>query len=160
MLCLLLWLVTATLWQGVLPPRAVLRQGPGQVPEQAAQFIRQSNLRGRMFNDYENSSYLQWRLNTPLAATGRVPSKGRHPLFIDVLHAYPRQVMVDYQDILKASKRGRKLLVERRVDYVVLGTRHRKSGLARHLNGAGKREWAQVYNKADAVIWVQRTPNR
>jgi hypothetical protein len=45
-----------------------------------------------MFNDYENSSYLQWRLNGPLQSgpnQGRVLAQGQRPLYIDLLNAYP-----------------------------------------------------------------------
>jgi hypothetical protein len=64
--CLALWIATAALtkWRDLSPPRAV-----GQdVPERAATVIERRMLRGRMFNDYENSSYLQWRLNGPCRA--------------------------------------------------------------------------------------------
>jgi hypothetical protein len=150
MVCLGVW-VAAALSRGVLPLCAVERQ----VPAGAAHYILQNNVPGHMFNDYENSSYLQWRLNGENPRTGHVSTGGRYPLFIDLLNGYPDQVMADYFDILKVNERGRRLLTVRKVGYVVLGAHHRDSRLAQYLNRSTG--WVRVYNESDASIWVRKT---
>jgi hypothetical protein len=146
---LVVW-VAAALSRGVLPLRAVERQ----VPAGAAQYILKNNVTGHMFNDYESSSYLQWRLNGENPGTGHVSTRGRYPLFIDLLNGYPDQVMADYFDILRVNERGRRLLTVRKVGYVVLGAHHRESRLAQYLNR--NTGWVRVYDESDASIWVRK----
>ena len=159
--CLALWIATAALtkWRDLWPLRAVGRD----VPEGAVRAIETRNLRGRLFNDYENSSYLQWRLNGPLQSgpnRGRVLTHGQRPLYIDLLNAYPdgeNGLMVEYLDAVFKPGRAAQVLQRRRVSYVVLGAHRRKSPLAQYLTSQGKTVWAHIYKGSDADIWVRRT---
>jgi hypothetical protein len=162
-LCLVLWIATAALTKrrDLFPPRAVGRD----VPEGAARAIEARNLRGRMFNDYETSSYLQWRLNGPMPSgpnEGRVLTGGQRPLYIDLLNAYPdgpNGLMVEYLDAVFKPGRAAQILEHRRINYIVLGAHRRKSPLVQYLAGDGKTVWAHIYSGADADIWVRRKPD-
>jgi hypothetical protein len=126
-------------WQPLTPDR--LEQG-------AVRFLRQHELSRRLFNDYENSSYLQWQL------------AGHPALYIDLLNAYPGAVMRDYQRIAYLEGWGRELLNEQRIEVVLLTTNRGGSeslaALADDLDGAP--DWARVYVGTDGVIWVRMTP--
>ena len=110
------------------------------------EFTRKHGLVGRMFNDVENSRYLEWGFG------------GEPSLFIDAQGAYPREVARDYQDMLKANSRGRRLLQERDIGFVVLTvSRLADSGglLAQFLDD--DKRWKRVYAGWDGIIWVRRT---
>lgn len=151
----------------VWPPRAV----SPLVPERAATWIeRHHKPGGHLFNDYENSSYLQWRLNgaaTRGVESGRVSSRGRFPLFIDLLNAYPQQVVDDYIQIINALPKGRARLQTLGIGCVILSVEKRESPLARFLDSSPA--WHRVYNGDDGTIWrcseqafplEPRVPNR
>jgi hypothetical protein len=115
-------------------------------PRRVCNFILARNIPGRMFNDYENSSYLQWRL------------AGQPPLFIDLLNAYPDEVYLNYREIIAATPRGQALLDEYRIGYAVL-TNFRPGPSLRPLadyltQSAG---WVQIYGDMEAQVWVRRT---
>jgi len=121
------------------PPRPTSRY----LPQRLAAFIKQRRPARRLFNDYENSSYLQWHF------------AGQPPLFIDLLNAYPDSLLVDdYFDIIKANPRGRRLLATRKIGRVTL-RRHKPdetmAKLAKFLDG--NRAWKHVYKGADGTVW-------
>jgi hypothetical protein len=119
---------------------------PVQLETGVVEFTRKHGLAGRMFNDVENSRYLEWRL-------GGDPS-----LFIDAQGAYPREVARDYQDMLKATTRGRRLLHEREIGFVVLTVSRlaeSAGALAQFLDN--DKRWKRVYAGWDGIIWVRRT---
>jgi len=120
------------------PPRAM----SSRVPMQAARFVAAHKIKARLFTDYESSSYWQWRL------------RGQPPLFIDLLNAYPDDLMTDYLQIARASPRGRRLLDASHVNTVILRPRGPNEGIARladYLNG--NKGWRRVYDGRDATIW-------
>lgn len=127
------------LWRPLTP--AVLERG-------IVAFVRDRRPAGRIFNDYENSAYLQWRF------------AGDPPLYLDLLNAYPDQVIADYQDIVDVTPRGRGLLQEQQIGVVLLTTHRPPPSLARLAKGldADKKSWARVYAGDDGAIWVRRTP--
>lgn len=154
-LCLVLWIALATP-SNVLPLRATTKT----LPEGAARFVEAKKLRGRLFNDYENSSYLQWRLNGPLQSgpsQGRVLARGRRPLYIDLLNAYPDTLLNDYLTIMNSAKAGPNLFNKLNVGYVVLGSEKRKKKLANYLNRSA--QWSRVYDADDGLVWVRRSVN-
>jgi hypothetical protein len=119
---------------------------PVQLETGVVEFTRKHALGGRMFNDVENSRYLEWGL-------GGDPS-----LFIDAQGAYPREVARDYQDMLKATSRGRRLLLERDIGFVVLTVSRladSAGALASFLDD--DKRWKRVYAGWDGIIWVRRT---
>jgi hypothetical protein len=137
-------LLGATLREQSWPLRATV----SPLPEGAARFLKR-HPRARVFNDYEDSSYWQWRL------------AGHPPLYIDLLNAYPDDLMTDYLQIARASPRGRRLLDRLRVNLVVLRPRRANEGIARlaaYLDASA--QWRRVYNRRDATIWQRSTPPR
>src|SRR5262249_53165670 len=110
-------------------------------------FLEEHPLSGHLFNDYENSAYLQWCF------------AGEPPLFLDLLNVYPDQLFLDYFDMLQANARGRALLEEYRVGYVFL-TVNRPGPSLVHLADFLDQDpgWVRVYEGFDGAIWVRRTP--
>jgi hypothetical protein len=143
---------------------AALRHAPGgeagpwmlfarNVPERASRFLSRQPQSLRVFNDYEDSSYLQWRLNG--SPKGVIGARGRHPLYIDLLNAYPDRLMSEYVNILNATPRGLQKLSERKITCVVLGEHRWNFGLARHLEE--NKQWKLVLNDSQSKVWVKRT---
>ena len=134
-------------------PSAWLQHLPSAVstklPAPAATKLIELNRRHpklRVVSDYEYSSYLQWRC------------AGAPPLFIDLLNAYPDDLLFDYFAILKAETKGRKLMARRGVNCVFLRPYKAKDSmakLAKHLNE--NRAWRRVYNGGDATIWLKKS---
>lgn len=123
-------------------------------PEGAVRIIRSGRLPRRIFNDYEDSSYLQWRLNSANPDGKRIPKQGRFPLYIDLLNAYPDRLMDEYLAILKASAQGIKYLKLRRIQCVVLGNHRWKHGLRKYLDKPGS-GWKRVFQDKQSIIWVK-----
>jgi hypothetical protein len=120
---------------------------PTHLEDGVVRFVKEHSLTGRMYNDYENSSYLQWRF------------AGHPPLFIDLLNAYPDQVTQDYLDILEVTPRGRELLDELDIGFVVLTVTRPGPSLAKLADSLDQdRRWKRVYADGDGMIWVRRTP--
>lgn len=124
------------------------------VPDGAAKYLLPRPAGLRVFNDYEDSSYLQWRLNG--ATFGRPTRQGRHPLFIDLLNAYPDRLLLEYFHILDATPEGIRALQKRRINCVVLGNNygHWKAPLVKHLNS--RPEWRVVFRDKQSIIWLRR----
>jgi hypothetical protein len=154
-LCLGMWIAFATPYN-FWPLRATKKD----LPDGAARFVEANNLRGRLFNDYENSSYLQWRLNGPMQSgpnRGRVLARGRRPLYIDLLNAYPDTLLKDYLAIMDNHAAGRARFEQLDLGYVILGSEKRKNKLAKYLDRTS--QWARVYDADDGVVWVRRAVN-
>lgn len=145
------WLMTGVL--AVLLAQAIspenLRSGGimPTTPIKATAYFKQHRLSTQIpvFNDYENSSFLQWRFS------------GQPPLFIDLLNAYPDYLISDYFDIINARSRGRTLLEEKKVQAVILRAHKSDSPLAKlaqYLNQDAR--WKRIYSGKDAVIWLRR----
>jgi hypothetical protein len=123
------------------------------VPEGAARKILSGRLPRHILNDYEDSSYLQWRLNGPLPGSNDVPERGRFPLFIDLLNAYPDRLMNEYLAILDATPEGINFLKRRDIDCVVLGDHRWKFGLRKYLDAQA--DWKRVFQDKQSIIWVR-----
>jgi hypothetical protein len=109
-------------------------------------FLHKHQLAGRMFNDFENSRYLEYQVAR------------QAPLFIEVQMAYPDQLMRDYLDILNGNARSRQLLDEYDIGYVILTVEREGPALgvlARWLDT--DQRWKRVYAGPDAILWVRRT---
>ena len=140
------------------------------VPEGAAYALEQGQkngtlARGNLFNDYSNSSYLQWRLNRA-NAQGIVPTRGLNPLYIDLINAYPdgpHGLLMEYfvflqgnADADNANKNpGLNLLDNRGVNTVYLPRNLDKKWLAQHMN-EDKAQWRRVYQGDDGTLWARR----
>jgi hypothetical protein len=128
-----------------------LPRGPTRLSEGIVRFIQDNQRAGRVFNDYENAGYLQWRL------------AGQPALYIDKLNAYPDEVLRNYLEILSVTQRGRRLLDEERIGIVVLTTNRSLTAsslapLADSLDANS--QWVRVYVARDGVVWVRRTPEQ
>jgi hypothetical protein len=120
---------------------------PASLAGGAVRFFRDHRTTGHVLNDYENAGFLNWCLD------------GEPPLFIDCMNAYPDGVTRDYVDMMSVSRRGRELLADDRLDWVVLTTNRVGDSavrLADYLDS--DRHWMRVYAGDDGVIWVRRTP--
>jgi hypothetical protein len=147
------WLIRAALvvwlcgqlfvrWSWTQAPNELV---PNRLSDGLVRFVQEHDLGGRVFNDYENSGYLQWRFG------------GEPALFIDLLNAYPDEVYQHYAEVVQASPRGLAVLEEKQIEWVVLTTNrpgHSLSRLANHLDAAPG--WMRIYADNDGVIWVRR----
>jgi hypothetical protein len=119
---------------------------PPPRPDDAARALQRAHTGGRVLNCYEGSSYLQWRL------------AGHPPLYVDLLNAYPDRVTIDLQELVFFTPRGRALLDELRIEWVVLTASIRVPlpylPLARFLTQSP--EWAVVYSDDAATVWARR----
>jgi len=143
--------VLIALWIGLLLFRSWNStdwNAPAPRPDRAAQFLSEKHTGGHVLNYYEGSSYLQWRL------------AGHPPLFIDLLNAYPDQVMLDYKDFALFTPRGKELLDELRIDWVLLTASVpaplQTLPLVQFLMRSP--HWVVVYRDDAAIIWVRRVP--
>jgi hypothetical protein len=131
-----------------LAPRSWWPLTPTRLEQGVVHFIQANELRARVFNDYENSGFLQWSL------------AGEPALYIDKLNAYPDAVMHNYLAIMRATEESQRLLDEEAIEIVVLTT-NRGSGavplapLAAYLDGSAN--WARVCASKGGVIWVRRS---
>jgi hypothetical protein len=118
------------------------------LPTGLAQFIREKELPGRAFNDYPTSGYFEWQL------------RGRVPLYIDQLNAYPEELHLQYGEVLRGPGNACDLLEAQGVGYVLLASPNPEGpwlrGLAAHLED--DRRWARVYSQDDGAVWARRTP--
>jgi hypothetical protein len=115
-------------------------------PQGVVEFIQDHRLNGRIFNDLENSSYLEGHL------------VGQPPLFIDAHEAYPDQIMRDYLKVIQVSPHGRKWLEAQGIDYVILTVNRPGPNLiplARYLDRV--KSWKRIYAEKDGVIWARWT---
>lgn len=137
--CLMIGIAQATprdWWQF----RAVSRKAPLQM----VRFVRASKLQGRVFNDYEFSSYWQWGFG------------GRPPLFIDLLNAYPDSLMDDYFAVCDRTARGRTILQRAEIVMLRPSQKHEAIHRLQKFLDNNEREWARIYRRHDGTLWVRR----
>lgn len=112
----------------------------------------------QVFNEYETSSYLQWRLNRPQSQVAdrvhadRVLDAAPPPrfaLFIDLLNAYPDAVTTEYIALLKSDGAT---LYGRGAQAIVFSAAQRQSALVKKLKADNR--WRQIYSGADGDVWV------
>lgn len=124
------------------------------LPVKMAAFLARKAPPGRIANDYEFSSYLEWGLH------------GRRALYIDLNNAYPDTLMNEYFDLIASDKDAAKMqktdekrariLDKRRIKIVALrpfGDKEGLSVLARYLDG--NVAWRRVYKGIDGTVWAR-----
>jgi hypothetical protein len=122
-----------------------LRPMEPQLPVAAAHFIKQKCPQARLLADYSTSSYLNWHL------------AGQPPLYIDLINAYPDQLMVDYFDITYKKPRGIKLLYELKITHVFINQAMKEGKIAPFYQYISRSpRWQAIYNQKDAIIWVRK----
>lgn len=152
-LCVVFGAAISVLPRDSLPMKAT----SNRLPDKACRVLEmRAQARNRPFHllgDYENSSYLQWRLNGE-NARGVVPNRGLQPLYIDLLNAYPDALLLQYLDIMAAKTRGQNFLKQRDVDCVILNPKLRDGKLAKFLDHDAR--WTHLYRDRAADIWIRR----
>jgi hypothetical protein len=131
----------------VAPPPAQWTQlVAADLPVAASRVVKTHYANARIFNDYENSSYLQWSF------------AGKPPLYIDLLNAYPDRLILDYLDIANAKPRGKKLLDKDRIEVVILRKYDSKSPLAKlgKFLDENRSRWRRAYSGKDSTVWVRK----
>ena len=136
-------LVACFIAQGFIqywPPKIINESYPAKMSE----YLRTQAPPGRIFNDYEYSAALEWLL------------QDKRKLYVDLINAYPPQLLFEYLQIAGGTKTGLKMLDKRKFDIVALRPRKPDEGmanLAKFLNNSPA--WAQVYDGADGTVWLR-----
>ena len=125
------------------PPRVI----PAAYPSGLSQYLLTQAPPGRIFNDYEYSAALEWLLHD------------RRKLYVDLINAYPPQLLFEYLKIAGGTKEGLHLLNQRKFDIVALRPRDPKEGMANLANYLNKSwDWRRVYDEKDGTIWLRNQP--
>ncbi len=122
------------------PPRVIDESYPTKMSE----CLLTKTPPGRIFNDYEYSASLEWLLHD------------KRKLYVDLINAYPPQLLFEYLQIAGGTKQGLKMLDERKFDIVALRPRRpteAMNNLAKFLDGNTR--WRREYNGKDGTIWVR-----
>ncbi|HEX8463791.1 MAG TPA: hypothetical protein VF627_04165 [Abditibacterium sp.] len=133
------------------PPRATNRY----LPVKMAAFLRDRAPKGRIFNDYEFSAYLEWALH------------GRRSLYIDLNNAYPDSLMEEYFQTIKGSQNARetasydarrgRILAKRKIRVVALRPFKSTEGLSVLAKYLDKNPgWKRIYRGEDGTVWARR----
>jgi len=126
------------LWAGPLAP---------DLPRPMCNFLDANHPRGRMFNDYNISSYLTWREGETL------------PLGFHLLNVNP--VLPElFNDALTSIIGGKQYLDRNGINLAVLMPFH-DGDKPRHILsyfGSNPQAWALVYSAADGMVWVRCLP--
>ncbi|HEY0076913.1 MAG TPA: hypothetical protein VGB77_22705 [Abditibacteriaceae bacterium] len=116
-----------------------------ELPVEAAQFIKEKHPQARLLADYSTSSYLNWHLY------------GQPPLYIDLINAYPDQLMTDYFDITYKKPRGQKLLYDLQISHVFINETMKEGKIKpfyEYINSSPR--WKPIYKDKHAVIWERK----
>ena len=116
-----------------------------ELPIKAAQFIKEKHPQARLLADYSTSSYLNWHLD------------GKPPLYIDLINAYPDQLMTDYFDIAYKNPRGIKLVYDLGITHVFISQDMKNAKIKpfyEYISSSPR--WKPVYKGQDALIWEKR----
>lgn len=112
------------------------------VPTKIVKAMRAIPANQRIFNDYQFSSYLEWKLG------------GKPPLFIDLLNAYQPQIMQDYVYAIDGGDVAAQLLKKWHINYIVLPQIEEDQYIGRLFIWLSiQPKWEMVYNQPDGVIW-------
>ena len=112
------------------------------VPTKAAKFLQSIPPQDRIFNEYQISSFLEWKLN------------GKPPLFIDLLNAYHPQIMKDYLTIVDGGDAAATQLKKWRIRYIILPQLKSDQNPGRLMVWLSiQPKWVMVYTSTDAIIW-------
>jgi hypothetical protein len=132
-----------------LPIRATDRK----LPVKMAAFLLTAP-KGRIFNDYEYSAYLEWSLHE------------RRKLYIDLNNAYPDSLMNEYfaalagstkrREMEKLEKKRAEILDKRKIQLVVMRPHNDKEGLSTMSKYLDKsKAWKKIYKAEDGTIWTR-----
>ena len=116
-----------------------------ELPVAAAQVIKEKHPQARLLADYSTSSYLNWHLY------------GQPPLYIDLINAYPDQLMTDYFDITYKKPRGLKLLYYLQISHIFISEIVKEGKIKpfyEYINSSPR--WKPIYKDKNAVIWARK----
>lgn len=137
----LLCMTISAMPQGFWPLHSVAPE----LPRPSAQFIKDKLPQARLLADYSTSSYLNWHLD------------GKPPLYIDLINAYPDQLMTDYFDITYKKPRGIKLLYDLQITHVFINETMKDGKIKpfyQYIRQSPR--WKPIYKGKDAVIWHRK----
>ena len=146
--------VIPLVWIAVSDSRSyAYRFGPGVhsgvLPVDAADFIKQSRLSGRMFNVYGFGGYLLWRLDPDI----KVFIDGREDIYVAA------GIAEDYMDADRYPQRWKHLADKYGIDFAVLNypvTQPASPDMSLDNVAFGRSDWALVYFDDLAIIYVRR----
>ena len=113
-------------------------------PTKMSRYLLDKAPPGRIFNDYEYSASLEWLLHD------------KRKIYVDLINAYPPQLLFEYLQIAGGTKEGLKMLDTRKFDIVALRPRNSTeamNNLANFLDGSS--DWQRKYNGPDGSVWVR-----
>jgi len=143
----LLFLVIAANADFVTRPDPLNLQPTYTIPAGQADFMLANHISGKVFNDYDNAAYFEWRLY------------GQNTFFIDNMNAYGDALMRAYILLLFHPDQGKALLDRNGVNCVIGRGKsryeHRYPPLYYWLSQ--NPEWKLAYPGPDGPIWVRRT---
>jgi hypothetical protein len=131
-----------------------LRPALWKYPSGAADFLRDHQITGRIFNTYEYGGYLMWKLGP------------ERQVFIDG-RALNESLYPDYQQIANyadapGGKTVEQLLAQYGFDVILMDGFEYTSGkpylLAAALSDPSQKEWKLVYQDAQAVVFLRKLP--
>jgi hypothetical protein len=122
---------------------------PGILPVEAAEFIKESGLSGRMFNCYDFGGYLIWSLGP------------RHPVFIDGREdVYVQPGIVDeYLNCFRSREQWQKLVASYGIDFAVVDYPVQPPSapeMSLDRLAFPRSGWALIYFDEMAVIYARR----
>jgi hypothetical protein len=138
----------------VITERAFQFRASNIVPAEAADFLLQHHIQGRMFNTYTQGGYLIWRLwpQMQVFVDGRALNE---QVFNDT-----RRIGMNADEV--GGKSGEELLKEYGVDIIVMDGFEPVSGMANYLPAAladpKQTEWKLVYRDVHDVIYMRHPP--
>jgi hypothetical protein len=124
-----------------------------KLPVRLAAFILDKAPQGRLFNDYENSAYLEWAFHD------------KRKLYIDLNNAYPDTLMNEYFEVMasnrdrvkmaKLTKRRAQILAQRKIEVAAIRPYTDKEGLSivgKYLDKTPG--WKRIYKQQDGTVWA------
>lgn len=114
-------------------------------PRGMSDWVSQHHPPDPVFNDYLRSGYLHWQLQP------------QRKLYIDLLNAYPDDLLREYFEIIKCTPNGKKRFEALNIRTVIIGRWTKQSRilpLVEYLNASTR--WKQEYSGPDGAVWVRR----
>jgi len=124
----------------------VLRPDPrfpgAVVPVRLADFVKSVPPSVPVFNDYNDSDYLEYRC------------QDAPPLFVDAVNAYPDSVFGEYLDVINLDARGRALLAGKRYGVIALAQQPGDTTtLALENYLASDHQWQLLFSSYEGTVW-------
>ena len=119
-----------------------------QAPQKMSEFLLTKAPQGRIFNDYESSAGLEWFL------------KGKRDIYIDLINAYPPELLTEYIAITNSDKSNKALQVleTKKIDLIALRPLKKKNEplepFVKFITHST--DWKLIYNENDGRVWHRK----